>query len=91
MSNSGLITAYVSDTSLHDFVTANKERQAAGQPKQQLLQTGLWRYSRHPNHVGEQLFWWGIGLFALSSHAYWNLLGPLFNTMCMVRAHITCA
>ena len=36
----GLITAYVSDTSLHDFVTANKERQAAGQPKQQLLQTG---------------------------------------------------
>lgn len=36
----GLITAYVSDTSLHDFVTANKERQAVGQPKQQLLQTG---------------------------------------------------
>ena len=36
----GLIIAYVSDTSLHDFVTANKERQAAGQPKQQLLQTG---------------------------------------------------
>ncbi len=36
----GLISAYVSDTSLHEFVTANKERQAAGQPKQQLLQTG---------------------------------------------------
>lgn len=36
----GLMTAHVSDTSLHDFVTANKERQAAGQPKQQLLQTG---------------------------------------------------
>jgi len=36
----GLMTAYVSDTSLHHFVTANKERQAAGQPKQQLLQTG---------------------------------------------------
>ena len=46
---------------------------------------GLWHYSRHPNHVGEQLFWWGISLFAVSSHAYWTLLGPLFNTICMVR------
>jgi len=40
----GLVTGYVSDTSLHEFVTANKERQAAGQPKQQLLQTG-----QHPS------------------------------------------
>ena len=49
---------------------------------------GLWRYSRHPNHVGEQLFWWGISLFAVSSQDYWTLVGPLFNTICMVRAHI---
>ncbi|DBA88616.1 TPA: hypothetical protein ACH3X1_004263 [Trebouxia sp. C0004] len=81
----GLITAYVSDTSLHEFVTANTKRQTTGQPKQMLLQTGLWRYSRHPNHVGEQLFWWGISLFGVSSHAYWTLLGPLVNTICMVQ------
>ena len=36
----GLLIAYISDTSLHAFVTANKRRQAAGQPKLQLLQTG---------------------------------------------------
>ena len=36
----GLLTAYVSDTSLHNFVAANKQRQAAGQPKHLLLQTG---------------------------------------------------
>ncbi len=45
----GLITAYVSDTSLHDFVTANKKRQAAGQPKQQLLQNG-----EHPSMLLHQ-------------------------------------
>lgn len=59
-------------------------------PELQHDTAGLWRYSRHPNHVGEQLFWWGISLFALSSRAYWTLLGPLFNTICMVRAHMAC-
>ena len=48
------------------------------------LMSGLWRYSRHPNHFGEQLFWWGLALFAVSSGDYWTLIGPLFNTVCMV-------
>lgn len=46
---------------------------------------GLWRYSRHPNHVGEQMFWWGLAIFAISSGDFWTLIGPLFNTICMVR------
>lgn len=82
----GLAVAHVSDTSLHHFVATKKKLKATGQrPKQQLLQTGLWLYSRHPNHVGEQLFWWGLSLFAVSSRDYWTLVGPLFNTICMVQ------
>jgi steroid 5-alpha reductase family enzyme len=34
--------------------------------KGQVLQTGLWHYSRHPNYFGESLMWWGIWLIALS-------------------------
>lgn len=42
---------------------------------------GLWRYSRHPNHVGEQLWWWGLALFGVSaSGELWPLLGTAFNS-----------
>ena len=43
-----------------------------------LLRTGVWKSMRHPNYVGEMLFWWGIYLCALSFFpVLWRLfLGP---------------
>jgi len=29
---------------------------------------GLWGVVRHPNYLGEQLFWLSLSLFALSAH-----------------------
>ena len=42
--------------------------------------TGLWKYSRHPNYFGEVLFWVGLFLFSASvDKAYWwTLPGPVF-------------
>ncbi len=42
-----------------------------------IMQTGLWKYSRHPNYFGEVTFWWGIFLVTtLSSSAH--IINPLF-------------
>lgn len=30
------------------------------------IEEGLWRWSRHPNYLGEMLVWWGLGVFALA-------------------------
>jgi steroid 5-alpha reductase family enzyme len=34
--------------------------------KGQVMRTGLWKYTRHPNYFGDAVQWWGFFLFALS-------------------------
>ena len=38
------------------------------------IQSGLWKYSRHPNYLGEILFWWGVFFMCISvSGKFWFL------------------
>jgi steroid 5-alpha reductase family enzyme len=43
------------------------------------MDQGLWRWSRHPNYLGEITFWTGLWLFALASNPswWWTVVGPL--------------
>lgn len=43
----------------------------------EVLDTGLWAWSRHPNYLGEMLFWWGLWLFALAAGPgnAWTMVG----------------
>lgn len=50
-----------------------------------VLETGLWRYSRHPNYFGDALMWWGFGLFALAVGAWPALVGPALMNLLIVR------
>ncbi len=51
----------------------------ANQTPGKILDTGVWSYCRHPNYLGEILFWWGLFLFAMGADASqrWVIVGPL--------------
>ena len=52
---------------------------------EQVLDTGLWRYTRHPNYFGEALLWWGIYLMAVAAGAWWTFASPLLMTVLLLR------
>ncbi|KAL6070683.1 3-oxo-5-alpha-steroid dehydrogenase [Balamuthia mandrillaris] len=77
----GLWIAYVADTQLREFMLANERRAARGEPKELLLDRGLWRYSRHPNYFGEQLWWWSLAGFGVLLGQPWVVAGTFLNSV----------
>ena len=58
-----------------------------------LIRTGLWKYARHPNYLGEILMWWGIAIQAVSvmpSH-WWLVAGAVANTILFFSVSIPLA
>jgi steroid 5-alpha reductase family enzyme len=51
-----------------------------------IMQSGLWRYTRHPNYFGDFAVWWGIYLVALSTGAaWWTIIGPIVMSTLLIR------
>ena len=55
----------------------------AENPKEtEILTTGLWRLSRHPNYFGHILQWWALYIIACSSiGGEWSFYGPLIMSL----------
>ena len=51
----------------------------------EVLDSGLWRYTRHPNYFGEATLWWGIYLLAVAAGAWWTIFAPLLLTFLLLR------
>jgi steroid 5-alpha reductase family enzyme len=76
----GIAIAAAADNQLDHFMRANALRERRGEPRDRLLETGLWRLSRHPNYFGEQLFWWSIAGFGVACGEPWVAVGAAFNS-----------
>jgi len=50
-----------------------------------VLDTGLWRYTRHPNYFGNATLWWGFYLVALGAGGWWTIVSPLLMTFLLLK------
>ena len=74
----GLTLEVVADAQLAKFVKNKKSGE--------IMQRGLWRYSRHPNYFGEVLLWWGIWLITLPTPYWWlTLITPVTITFLILK------
>lgn len=51
----------------------------------QVLDRGLWRYTRHPNYFGDAVQWWAYWLFAAGVGGLWTVFSPLLMTWLLLR------
>ncbi len=67
-----------------DFQLARFKKDPENEGK--VLDTGLWKYTRHPNYFGDCLVWWGFGIIALATpNALWSLVGPAVMTVLLMK------
>ena len=74
----------VADIQMHRF---RKNRSGS------FIRTGLWKYSRHPNYLGEILMWWGVGLSVViaAPHSWILIAGAVANTLLFLVVSIPMA
>ena len=67
-----VVVQYIADSQMRDF---RKDQNNLGKT----MKYGLWKYSRHPNYLGEVSFWFGLYIFALASGStsIWLLACPM--------------
>lgn len=53
--------------------------------KGRILNSGVWRYTRHPNYFGDSAQWWGYFLLAVSAGAWWSIFSPIIMTLFLIK------
>jgi steroid 5-alpha reductase family enzyme len=53
--------------------------------KGKVLNSGLWRYTRHPNYFGDAIVWIGYALICISSGSYLPILGSLLMIALIIK------
>ena len=74
---SGFLFETVADWQLYSF----RKKAKPGE----VLSTGLWRYSRHPNYFGESLIWWAFFLMTITQGYWWVIVAPVVMTLLLLK------
>lgn len=74
----GFSIELIADRQLKIFLKNNRDNNA-------ILNTGLWRYSRHPNYFGESLMWFGVWLITINiPYGLVTIISPICITYLLV-------
>ena len=77
----GLLFEAVGDQQMARF-------KANPQNNEQVMDRGVWRFTRHPNYFGECCVWWGFWLMALASAGLagaWTVISPALMTLLLLK------
>ncbi len=66
-----------------DFQLARFKRDAANKGK--VLNTGFWKYTRHPNYFGDSAVWWAYAIFSIAAGSYWQIIGSVIMTLLIIK------
>ena len=53
--------------------------------KGKVLNTGFWKYTRHPNYFGDTAVWWAYALFSIAAGSYWQVIGTVVMTLLIIK------
>jgi steroid 5-alpha reductase family enzyme len=53
--------------------------------KGKVLNSGFWRYTRHPNYFGDAAVWWGFALVCMAAGSFIPVMGSLLMTALIIR------
>lgn len=53
--------------------------------KGKVLNTGFWKYTRHPNYFGDSAVWWAYALFSIAAGGYWQVTGSVIMTLLIIK------
>jgi steroid 5-alpha reductase family enzyme len=53
--------------------------------KGKVLNSGFWRYTRHPNYFGDSAVWWGYGLICIAAGSYIPVAGSILMTALIIK------
>ncbi len=66
-----------------DFQLARFKLNAANKGK--VLNTGFWKYTRHPNYFGDSAVWWAYAIFSIAAGSYWQIIGSVIMTLLIIK------